>query len=345
MNPKAKLKLEDLMIDKSQESFLLALEIYNKPTIKYRVEGFCFFICNAWELLLKSYLIKKGISIHYKDKQNKNRTISLSDCIGKIMTNKNDPVRKNLEAVMGLRHMAVHLVVPEYANLYNDVFMACVKNYTIKLKTLLDKNIDDKLPNDYITMFIAKDNPSVDITTKYGKEIVEKFLSSKNFINRSLIENSKNDVVNDSFAVSYELSVKKVKNIAEADFTVANVAEGKSQLNVITVNKKVDPSETHPFTLSKVVDMVKSEMQLKGITFTPTSEKAKTTFTTNTFQLLNSFFHFKDDEELSYKHEIGNSSQYTYSVKIIQTIINIFSDDPSILLKIKANPRSKGILS
>ena len=30
------------MVDKSIEAFLMGLEIYNKPTIKYRVEGFSF---------------------------------------------------------------------------------------------------------------------------------------------------------------------------------------------------------------------------------------------------------------------------------------------------------------
>ena len=42
---------------KSQEAFILGIEVYNKPTIRYRVEGFSFFICNAWELLLKAILI------------------------------------------------------------------------------------------------------------------------------------------------------------------------------------------------------------------------------------------------------------------------------------------------
>ena len=31
------------MLDKSEEAFLMAIEIYNKPTIKYRLEGFAFF--------------------------------------------------------------------------------------------------------------------------------------------------------------------------------------------------------------------------------------------------------------------------------------------------------------
>lgn len=32
------------LFDKSVEAFLLAVETYNKPTIKYRVEAFAIFI-------------------------------------------------------------------------------------------------------------------------------------------------------------------------------------------------------------------------------------------------------------------------------------------------------------
>lgn len=36
-------ELKERLIDKSIEAFILGLEIYNKPTIKYRIEGFSFF--------------------------------------------------------------------------------------------------------------------------------------------------------------------------------------------------------------------------------------------------------------------------------------------------------------
>ena len=72
---------EERLLQKAKEAFIMGLEIYNKPTLKYRVEGFSFFICNAWELMLKSYIIKKfgEKSIYFSD--NQNRTISLENCI------------------------------------------------------------------------------------------------------------------------------------------------------------------------------------------------------------------------------------------------------------------------
>ncbi len=68
------------LLEKSKEAFTLAIEIYNKPTIRYRLEGFSFFICNAWELMLKAHLIKQQgeQAIYYPDKPN--RTISLENC-------------------------------------------------------------------------------------------------------------------------------------------------------------------------------------------------------------------------------------------------------------------------
>lgn len=35
------------LLDKSQEAFILAIELFNRPTIRYRVEGCAFFLCNA----------------------------------------------------------------------------------------------------------------------------------------------------------------------------------------------------------------------------------------------------------------------------------------------------------
>jgi hypothetical protein len=79
------------LVEKSKEAFLLAVELYNKPTIRYRVEGCAFFLCNAWELLLKAYLITRDgeAAIYYPNKQG--RTLSLDDCVSKVFTNKHDP--------------------------------------------------------------------------------------------------------------------------------------------------------------------------------------------------------------------------------------------------------------
>ena len=93
--------IENQLLEKSTEAFYLAIELYNKPTLKYRVEGFSHFICNAWELMLKSHMIKTlgENSIYYKN--NPQRTLSLENCIQKIFTNNKDPLRIKKQSTRG----------------------------------------------------------------------------------------------------------------------------------------------------------------------------------------------------------------------------------------------------
>ena len=78
MSKKSKDKLVEQLVQKSREVFIMGLEVFNKPTLKYRVEGFAFFVCNAWELMLKAEMVKQlgEGSIYFKD--HPERTISIA---------------------------------------------------------------------------------------------------------------------------------------------------------------------------------------------------------------------------------------------------------------------------
>ena len=116
--------VQDQLIDKAKEAFVLAIEIYNKPSIKYRIEGFSFFICNAWELMLKAHMINKfgENSIYFSDKPN--RTISLEGCVKKVFTNEKAPLRKNLEKIIELRNTSTHFITEEYEAVYIPLLQA-----------------------------------------------------------------------------------------------------------------------------------------------------------------------------------------------------------------------------
>ena len=47
-----------MLLDKSIEAVLSAIELYNKPTFSYREESFAILMVNAWELLLKAKRLK-----------------------------------------------------------------------------------------------------------------------------------------------------------------------------------------------------------------------------------------------------------------------------------------------
>ena len=132
--------------EKSIEAFLLAIEVFNKPTIKYRLEGCVFSLCNAWELLLKAKMLQEGKDIYYPDK---NRTLSLNDCIKEVFTNENDPVRQNLKVILALRNTSTHLILPEYEFSYMPFLSFCVKKYTDKLFEFLGESITNHIKTNY----------------------------------------------------------------------------------------------------------------------------------------------------------------------------------------------------
>ena len=49
--------LKERLVDKSFDAYVLALETINRITVRYRMEAFCYLICNSWELLLKARIL------------------------------------------------------------------------------------------------------------------------------------------------------------------------------------------------------------------------------------------------------------------------------------------------
>ncbi len=172
-------KLVSQLIEKSIEAFILGIEIYNKPTIKYRIEGFSFFICNAWELMLKGELINREIPIYYKDSPE--RTITLSESIAKIYSDKNTRIRLNLEKIIDLRNISTHFITQDYEVKYAPLFQACVLNYINEINRFHSVDITKYIPQNFLTIS-AHYQPlsNEEIKLKYPPEIAEKFIKEAN---------------------------------------------------------------------------------------------------------------------------------------------------------------------
>ena len=63
--PRIKVKVSKLL-EKSRDSALLAVEIYNKPRTAFRSNGYIVLMSIAWTSLLHAIFEKRGISYFYK---------------------------------------------------------------------------------------------------------------------------------------------------------------------------------------------------------------------------------------------------------------------------------------
>ena len=339
MTKKATPKLADQLVAKSQEAFIMGLEVFNKPTLKYRVEGFVFFICNSWELLLKAAMIEKygKESIYYKD--NKDRTISLSDAMKKIFTNEKDPLRKNLEKIVELRNTSTHFITEEYGIIYAPLFQACVLNFRNKMFEFFNIDVAENIPDNFLTLSInIGDFSDESINAKYDQELAKKLISRRNDL--AILEKEEN---NPKFSISIRQDIYITKNKKNADLTVAFAKESDSKVRVVKELK--DPSNTHNFAFSNVVKSVNDRILSEKIPFsyiTKSTGVERNTFNKSDLILFMNFYGLKNDAAYSYAHKTeGHDPTYSYSPKIVDFIVEQIKKDPQGIIDTLKNQSSK----
>lgn len=301
--------LKELLLEKSVGAFILGLEIFNKPTIKYRVEGFSFFICNAWELMLKAELINRNIPLYYKN--NPDRTISLTDAIKKIYSDENIRIRLNLEKIVDLRNMSTHFITEEYELKYIPLFQSCVFNYEKEMERRHGIKITDYIPHNFLAL-TAHIEPysNEEIRIKYPPEIAEKLIKKSNEI-RILADQFDSD----HFAVSVQQNLYITRKKDQADFHVSieNGADNKVRI----VKELKDPANTHPLSFSVVITLIKERMNKLNLRID--NEKGFTKIVLRDFI---SFYQIKENPKYCYEHKVGNTTTYTYSQEVVNFIID-----------------------
>ncbi len=295
------------LVNKSIEAFILGLETYNKPTIRYRVEGFSFFIVNAWELLLKAEMINRDISIYYKD--NPNRTVSIEVAIRSIYPDKNTRIRLNLEKIVELRNISTHYITEDYEQKYVPLFQACVINYADELLRFHDRDISDYIAQNFLTIttsYEPLDNERIRL--KYSPQVAEKLIQQANEVD-VLTETYSSD----RFAIGIRQNLYITKKKDEADFKVT-IEKGTD--NKVEIIKEIkDPSNTHKYTFQTVITAVAERLNKGNIRID--YEKGFNSYVLN---LIIDFYDVKNNKDFSYKHRIGNQEYYTYSQMFVDFI-------------------------
>lgn len=313
------------MLDKSEEAFLMAIEIYNKPTIKYRLEGFAFFICNAWELLLKAKMIKDGKNIYYSDKPN--RTISLFNCVKIIFTNDKDPIRKNLEILIGLRNTTTHYIIKEMDTIYLPFMQSNVLNYSQKLFEYFERDITEKINSSFMTLVVNNEEITDEkILSNYGNNIFDRYIRIKNETQKIISDNS-----NEKLAIKIDLNVKIVKDKKDAKTTFRIAKDGEEPIRIIKELK--DTNLTHCFNQKRVRELVIDNLKRKGI---------EIRFTQYDLKLICDKFDLKSSEKYFYKHVLTNSWGCTQ--QLVDFITDLFIKEPYILDNIKQELKKQKVM-
>lgn len=221
-------KLYKSLLEKSVGSMLSAIEIYNKPDFNYREESFAILSVNAWELLMKAFILKlnhyKVTSLYQYKKYKKNdgtlsnkkrvvdtnrcgnaKTITIQETMHilelKGLLPKN--LRENLEALIELRDNSIHFTnIQSISKQIQELGFACIRNY-ISITKKWELPLDFSKYNFYLMPLAYVD----------GKVVADSVLSAEttnyiNLIKRKISSEDTNDSLY-SIAISIDIDFKK----------------------------------------------------------------------------------------------------------------------------------------
>lgn len=128
--PKGLPKQVKQCLSKALDSALLAVEMYNKPAVKFKSGGFIVLMSIAWTSLFHAVFINNDIKPIYREKNNRRfkkidgeyQFWELKTCVKKYFENDvNNPIRLNIEFFIPLRNKLEHKFMPELdANIFAE---------------------------------------------------------------------------------------------------------------------------------------------------------------------------------------------------------------------------------
>lgn len=314
--------LKGRLVDKSVEAYILALETINRLSIQYRLESFCYLICNAWELLLKAKILEdegKQSAIYYsKQRGQTKKSLSLRDCLNRIIPNQEDPERLNIEHIAELRDEAVHLVFSQIPRDVLCLFQAGVINYHNRLSEWFGVSLSDRVPVGMMSIVYDLRPEHNDLTDKRLRRELGR--DAAVFLSRYCSQLKKEfDRLQRpaQFSIGVEYRLVLTKNQDDADILLSTGPVGSSAAQIIEVPK--DPSKSHPLRQKEVIEQVNAAAEELDIN-------------QHDIQCVNKAYRVKQRAEYYYRGEVKGSPPQ-YSPSFVRWLIRQFQNDPQFFEK------------
>ena len=253
--------LKGRLVEKSIEAYILALETVNRLSIQYRIETFCYLICNAWELLLKAKIVTDAgetSTIYYKKQPGKpRRSLSLRDCLNRTIPNQKDPVRRNIERIEELRDESVHLVIGQIPQDVIGLFQASVVNYHLHLGEWFGISLAERVPVGMMSIVYDMSPERHDLSDKrlrrkLGRDAAD-FLSGYCAELKEEFDQLQRPA---EFSVGIEYRLVVNKKPDNADLDLSSGPTGVTPTQIVEVAK--DPSTSHPFRETELIERLKA---------------------------------------------------------------------------------------
>ncbi|RXW33222.1 hypothetical protein C1706_00125 [Propioniciclava flava] len=260
------------LVDNSLAAMLAAVEVYNKPQMTYRDEVTVMLIVNGWELALKATLRQKNRSIFYpKQRGERYRSVGLDDALGRVAANSLWPVgidgpavTANIKALAEYRDRAIHLYNAQGLGAVIYPFLQQnVLNYRDFMLAKFKKDLADSmtwqlLPLGATAPADAVQFMKVDKNATMVAEVQDFIAELRRLMDDAESAGSEMTRV----ATVYDINMQSVKKMTSADLVVAVSSTADGQV----VLRKTDPNQTHPFSMTELLDKVNERHEGRKLT-------------------------------------------------------------------------------
>lgn len=167
------------LLNKSRESALAAVQIFNNPNITFKSEIYVVLIIIAWTYLLHAYYRGKGIEYRYfkmegsrkkfdKTKYGAHKYWELERCLNNTDSPIDQDTANNLRFLIGLRHEIEHQMTMRIDDFLSARFQACCLNYNDYIKKLFDPKLGIDKHLAFSLQFSALSEEQLDILDQFS---------------------------------------------------------------------------------------------------------------------------------------------------------------------------------
>lgn len=255
-DPKTGLNLyDDERLVRAREAMILAVQVFNSPSVRFKTEVFTMLANVAWTYLMHEHYERRGVKIVGKD----GRSLLLSQVIDRHDCPVSKGVRDNLRAMKTLRDDVEHKLLGRADARWLGLFQACCLNFDAALCTLFGDRLSLSHDLAFALQFAKLDFDQAATLNRY--EIPGELEAVDARLREGMTDAQVADLEY-QFRVVYTLDAV-TKSRAHFQFVQPDSAEGKDIRNVLVQHKLADHLYPH-----KPGDVVKGVVAAAGAGFT-----------------------------------------------------------------------------
>jgi Domain of unknown function (DUF3644) len=237
---------DDERLIRAREAMILAVQVFNSPSCRFKTEIFAVLTNIAWTYLLHQFYLNKGVEIIGTDE----RSLLLGQMLARQDCPLSHGMKNNLAAMKLIRDEVEHLLLKKTDLKWAPLFQACCLNFESMIVKWFGERLSLQNDLSFALQFTKADMDQILTLQKY--EIPEQIEALDARLRKGMSDGELADLEY-QFRVIYTLD-NASKSQAGIHFIVPGTEEAKEIKNVLVKYKLAD--EEYPYKPTRVAKLV-----------------------------------------------------------------------------------------